>query len=210
MIEIIPAINAQTFEEVAQKIKLIEPHASWIHLDAADGTFTKNTIWHNPADLALLETSLNLEVHLMINNIERRIDDWIVSGVKRIIFHVGGCKDPDFVIKKCKEAKIDAAISIGPDESIIKAMEHKNKVDMFQILGVRPGLTGQKAENDTFDRIKEVRNFCSFCIIEVDGGMNKETIPRAVEAGADIIVAASAIFNGEDIGKSIEELKNVI
>lgn len=206
---IIPAINNNSFEEIKEKIKLTKPYTNWIHLDVADGTFTKNTLWHNPTDLALLEKDLNLEVHLMISDVERRIEDWLVSGVKRIIFHVGGCKDPDFVIKKCKEAKIDAAISIGPDESIVKAMEYKNKVDMFQILGVRPGLTGQKAENDTFDRIKEVRNFYPSCIIEVDGGMNKKTIPRAVEAGADIIVAANAIFNGGDVGKNIEELKNL-
>ena len=210
MIEIIPAINADNFEEIKRKIKLIEPHTDWVHIDVADGTFTKNTIWHNATDLALLDTKLNIGVHLMINNVERRIDDWLVSGIKRITFHIEGSKDPGFVINRCKEAGIDAAISIGPDESIIKAMEYKNKVNVFQILGVRPGLPGQKLEKNTFDRIREVRNFCGSCIIEVDGGMNKETIPRAVEAGANRMAAASAIFNGEDVGKNIKELKNVV
>ena len=209
MIEIIPAINADNFEEIKRKIKLIEPHTDWVHIDVADGTFTKNTLWHNPADLALLENNLNLEVHLMINDVERRTDDWLVFGVKRIIFHIGGCKDPDFVIKKCKEAGIDAAISIGPDESIIKAMEYKNKVNVFQILGVRPGLPGQKVEENTFDRIREMRNFCGSCIIEVDGGMNAKTIPQAVKAGANRIVAASAVLNDGDVGENIEELKKL-
>ncbi|MFQ5584776.1 MAG: hypothetical protein ACE5GL_10110 [Calditrichia bacterium] len=148
-------------------------------------------------------------MHLMINDVERRIDDWLVSGVKRVFFHVNGSKDPDFVIKKCKEANVDPAISIGPDESIIKAMGYKDDVKMFQILGVRPGLAGQKIQADTYERIKEVRNFCGSCIIEVDGGMNKETIPQAIEAGANRIVAASAIFNDKDAGKNIEELRSL-
>ena len=207
MIEIIPAINADNFEEIKRKIKLAEPHTDWIHIDVADGTFTKNTLWHNAADLALLDTKLNIGVHLMINNVERRIDDWLVSGVKRIIFHIEGSKDPDFVINRCKEAGVETDISIGPEESVIKAMKYKNNVDAFQILGVHPGLAGQKIESNVYDRIKEVRSFCSSCIIEVDGGMNKETISQAVEAGANRIVAASAVFNDRDIGENIEELK---
>ena len=208
-VEIIPAINAKIFEEVAQKVKLIEPYTSWIHLDVADGTFTKNTLWHNPADLASLETNLNLEVHLMINDVERRIDDWLVFGVKRIIFHIRGSKDPDFVIKKCKEEGVSAGISISPDESLAKAAVYKDRVDFFQILSVKPGLTGQKTDENAFDRVREVRKFCPLCIIEIDGGMNKETIPRAVEAGANKIVAASAIFNDKDVGENIKELKSL-
>lgn len=206
---IIPSINAQTFEEVTQKIKLIEPHASWIHFDVADGTFTKNTLWHNPSDFNLLDTKLNIEVHLMINNTERRIDDWIVSVVKRIIFHVGGTEDAGFVIDKCKKAGVEAGISVSPNESLVKGLAYKDKVNFFQILGVNPGLPGQKILEETFGKIKEAKKFCPSCIIEVDGGMNKKTIPRAVEAGVDRIVAASAIFNGGDVGKNIEELKNL-
>lgn len=208
---LIPAINANTFEEVQNKIKLIEPYVSRVHLDIADGTFTKNTLWHNPADLALLETSLNLEVHLMINNVERRIEDWLVKGVKKIIFHLSGIQDAGFIIDKCKKSGIEAGISIAPDEFVAKALAYKDKIKFFQILGVRPGLPGQKMDENTLERIKEVRNFCPSCIIEVDGGMNKETIPKAVSVGANIIVAASAIFDSsKNVKEAIEELKNVI
>lgn len=211
MIEIIPAINADNFEEIKKKIKLVESCADWAHIDVADGTFTKNTLWHNASDLASLDTKLNIEVHLMINNPERRIDDWLISGVKRVFFHIKGCKDPGFVINRCKEAGVEAAIAVGPDESVVKAMAHKDEVKMFLILGVHPGLAGQKMNPDTYGKIKEVRSFCGSCIIGVDGGMNRETMPRAAEAGADRIISASAVFeSGKSPEEAIGELKKIV
>lgn len=208
---LIPAINADTFEEVQNKIKLVEPYVSWAHLDIADGTFTRNTLWHNLVEFAQIETELNLELHLMTDKVEEKIDHWLNPSVKRIIFHIGGSRDPSFVIDRCHKNKTETGIAISPDESIAQALAYKNKADLFQILGVRPGLPGQKMDENTFDRIKEVRKFWPSCIIEVDGGMNKETIPKAISAGANIIVSASAIFNtGKSIKESIEELKNVI
>lgn len=207
----IPAINADSFEEVQNKIKLIEPFFSWAHLDIADGTFTKNTLWHNLVEFAQIETELNFELHLMIDKVEEKIDHWFNPSVKRIIFHLGASRDPDFVIDRCHKNKTEAGIAISSDESVAKAMAFKDKVDFFQILGVRPGLPGQKIDENTFDRIKEVRKFCPSCIIEADGGMNLETIPKAISAGANIIVAANAVFNtGKSIKESIEELQNVI
>ena len=208
---IIPAINAESFDEVQRKIKLIEPYSSWAHLDVADGTFTRNTLWHNLVEFALIETELNFELHLMIDKVEEKIDHWLNPSVKRIIFHIGGTRDAGFVIDRCHKNKTEAGIAISPDESVAQALAYKSKVDFFQILAVKPGLPGQKMSENTFERIREVRKFCPSCIIEVDGGMNKETIPRTIEAGADRIVAANAIFNsGKDIKEAIEELKNVI
>lgn len=205
--EITPSINTDTFEEVKEKTRMIEPYVSWVHLDVADGTFTKTVTWHEPADLLSLETSLNIEVHLMINNIEERLDNWLIAPVKRIFFHLNASRAPDFVIEKIKEAGKEPGIAISPDESWTKAAHFKGKVNIFQILGVHPGPAGQKATKETFERIKEMRKFCPSCIIEVDGGMNKETIKQSKEAGADIIVAASAVFDNKDIEKAIEELK---
>ncbi|MEK7069485.1 MAG: hypothetical protein AAB822_00790 [Patescibacteria group bacterium] len=207
---IIPAINAQTFDEVQKKIKLIEPHVSWVHLDIADGTFTKNTLWHNLLEFSMLETELNIELHFMMDRIEERIDHWLNIMVKKVIFHIDASKDPGFVIDRCHKNKTEVGIAISSDESIAKAMAFKDKIDFFQILGVKPGLPGQKMDENTFDRIREVRKFCPSCIIEVDGGMNKETIPKAISAGANIIVSANAIFNsGKNIKDAIEELKKL-
>jgi len=107
-------------------------------------------------------------------------------------------------------------IVIGPEESLAAAGLFKERVKFFQILGVHPGPAGQEILEETFERIKKMRKICPAspaggpsCIIEANGGMNKETAKKAVEAGANIIVAAKAIFGAEDIKKAIEELKTI-
>lgn len=209
MTEIIPAINAEAFEEVKKRIKLVEPYTKWVQLDIADGTFTKNTTWHKAGDLLGLETSLKIEVHLMINNIEERLGEWLIAPVSRIIFHLETAKDPNFILEKCKKAGIETGLAIGPDTPWTKLVPYLDKINLVQILGVYPGLAGQEFQEDCFDKIRHLRKERPNCIIEVDGGMTKETARKAVEAGANIIVAASAIFDSEDIKKTIEELKNV-
>jgi len=205
--EIIPAVNTDSFEEVKRRIKLAEPFSKWVQLDICDGTFTKNTTWHNAGDLLAIETPLKIEVHLMVNDIEERIEEWLISQISRIIFHLETAKDPDFVIGKCREAKKEVGIAIGPDTSWTKLVPYFEKVSLFQILGVYPGLAGQKFQEECFDKIRHLRKECPECIIEVDGGMDKETAKKAVEAGANIIVAASAIFDSRDIKEAIEKLK---
>jgi ribulose-phosphate 3-epimerase len=186
---------------------MIEPFVKWVQLDVADGTFTKNTIWHEPEDLLQLETRLNIEVHLMFNNIEERVLSWLVEPVKRVVFHLEAAKDPHFVINKCREAGKEVGLAIGPDRPWTQLMPFCQKVDLFQILAVYPGLPGQEFRPDSLEKIKDLRSNCRDAIIEVDGGINKEIAKEAKRAGADIIAAASYIFNSDDIGKAIEELK---
>jgi ribulose-phosphate 3-epimerase len=209
-VEIIPAVNAETFKEVKDKIKLIEPYVKWAHLDIADGTFTKNTIWHNASDLANFETSLNIEAHLMVLNIERRLPEWLASGIKRIIFHIEATSDPDFVIKKLREANKEIGVSIAPDTPWMKLKPYFNKIDLLQVLSVYPGLAGQEFLEESIDKIRHLRENCPECIIEVDGGMKIGVAEKAIEAGADIIVAASAVFGKADVGKAIAELEDAV
>jgi len=207
--QVIPAINEKTFKEAARKIKLVEPFTEWVQLDIADGTFTKNILWHNPADLDGLQTSLKLEAHLMINDIEKEVDKWLVGPIKRIIFHLETAKDPYAVIEKCKKAGKEAGIAIAPDISWTQLMPFCGKVGLFQILAVKPGLAGQKFMEDSVDKIISLRENCPSAIIEVDGGVNKQIAKKVSEAGADIISAASYVFGSDDIGKAIVELKSV-
>ncbi len=210
MIDIIPAINADNFEEIKEKIKMVEPYVQWLHLDVADGTFAKNTIWHNAGDLRGLDTPLLIEVHLMINDVERRVSDWFLPNIKRIIFHLEAAKDVDFVIAKCREAGKEVGLAINPETSWTRLFPYFGKANMFQILGVRPGLAGQKINEEVLRKIEEVRKNCPSCIIEADGGMNKDTAPKIARAGANLIAAASAIFKDNNIEKNIKELKEAI
>src|SRR3990167_10227179 len=114
MPEIIPAINAESFEEVKKKIKLVEPYVKWVHLDVADGTFTPNSIWHDPRDLLALETPLFLEVHLMVVDMDIRWRDWVLPKVSRVIFHAEAAHDPELVVGKIHEAGKEVGVAINP------------------------------------------------------------------------------------------------
>jgi len=213
--QLIPTINAETFEEVKEKIKILEEAAfvlgfEWIQIDVADGTFTDNILWNNPADLNSMGTNLKIEVHLMLDDIDSKIEDWIFSKVDRIIFHIETAKDPDLVINKCKVAGKEVGIALRFDTAVEHALEFKDSVDIYQVLGVVPGTAGQKTQEEAFNKIKVLRNACESCIIEIDGGTNEETAKKAVDAGANLIIAASAVFKDGQVKENIKRLKKII
>lgn len=207
MTEIIPSINVPTFSEVQERIKKIEPYVSWCHLDVTDGVFSKHPTWRNPADLQWLETSINIEVHLMAEHPEKIIDQWIVKPVKRVIIHLEAVQEVDNIIDRCRKAGIECGLAIRPDTSWEFFMPWMGKVDLFQILAVNPGPTGQEMAENTVDKIAHLRMSCPSCIIEVDGGINKETAQKTRAAGADILVSAGYIFSDPDMRKAIKELQ---
>ena len=206
-IEVYPAVNGKTIEEIKEKIEKVRPYVKRVHIDVTDGTFTGNTIWHNPQDLLSLDPELKIGVHLMIEGIDRRVGDWFLPNVESILFHLATSKDPDSVINRCKEAGKKVGISISPNETVEDAIVFKDKVDFFQVLCVNPGLAGQKMLDESVDKISQLREACDSCIIEADGGVNTETIKKVYDAGANIVVAASAIFGQPNIEKAIKELK---
>lgn len=207
MLEIIPAINVETFEELKKRIKVVEPYTDWVHIDVADGTFTPNSIWHNALDLNSLETSLNIEVHLMISDIDTRFTDWLLPNVKRLIIHVEAGHDPLFVVQKIREAKKEAVIAISPETSWEKTKPFWGKADGILLLSVSPGFAGQQMNENTFEKIRGLHTACPYCILEVDGGVNINNVKGLIEAGASRLVAASAIFGIPDIKKSLENLR---
>ena len=207
MIEVIPAINSQSWKDVEKKIRLIEPHVQWAHLDIADGTFTPNTLWHNSLDLLEFQTNLGLEVHMMEDDPEERIDHWFLPPVKRIIVHWETVTDMDYIIEECHKEKIEVGLAIADRTSWTKLKPYVNKVDMFQVLCVPAGRAGQEFHGHNLLKIKHLRKAYPKCIIEVDGGINQYTARQAVETGANMIAAASHIFNSKDIKKAIEELR---
>lgn len=217
--EVIPSINVRTFEEVKERIAKIEPHVQWCHLDVTDGIFSKHLTWHDPRDLLNFETSLNVEVHLMVSEPEKIIDQWLVKPIKRLIFHIEAMKDPEFIIKKCREAGMEIGFAVNPETFWGKLEPWFDKVDVVQTLAVKPGPSGQGfgeiddsklgqelTENIT-DKIIHIRKSCPKCIIEVDGGINPETAKKVVDAGANLLVVGNYIFSSPDIEKAIADLR---
>lgn len=206
LVEVIPSINVRTFEEVQERIKKVEPYVNWCHLDITDGVFSKHLTWHDPRDLLNLETKLDVEVHLMVAEPEKALDQWLIKPITRVIVHLEAAKDLDLIIKKCREAKVEIGLAINPETFWGKLKPWCGRVDLFQILTVKPGPSGQKIDEGSFDKIAHLRQNCLGSKIEIDGGINHETAKKAKEAGADVLIAGAYIFNSQDIKAAIESL----
>ncbi len=208
MIQIIPAIISQDFEELQKKIKKVESYVDLVQLDVMDGKFVDNLTWNQPTDLRNLKTSLKLEVHLMVQNPENIIDDWIKSGIQRIIFHYESTKNPEGIIKRIKQAGLQVGLAINPETSVKSIDAFINQLDLVLIMTVHPGKGGQEFLEETLWKIKELREEYKDVNIGVDGGINLETAPKVIQVGANILFIGSAIFKSENIEEAIKKLKN--
>lgn len=208
MPEIIPSINVLTFAEVQERIKKVEPYVQWCHLDVTDGIFSTHPTWCNPKDLSLLDTKLSIEVHLMIEELEKILDQWLIEPVKRIIVHFEAVKDIDMIIERCRKAGIECGLAIRPDTLWNVLVPWAEKVDLIQVLAVNPGPSGQEMGLEIVDKISHLRASCPRCIIEVDGGVNPVTAGQARIAGANILVSSGYIFSHSNIGLAIKELQD--
>jgi len=209
MIEIIPAIIARNFEELQEKVKKAEPYVDWVQLDVMDGQFVENSTWNKPADLKKLETKVKLEAHLMIKNPEGYLDKWIKSGVKRIIIHFESTTHPGEIIEKIKKAGLGVGLAINPETPIEKVDDFIDQLDLVLVMTVFPGRGGQLLIEETLDKIKKLREKYKNVNIEVDGGINMETAPKVIQAGANLLASGTAIFNSKDIEKTIQALKQI-
>jgi ribulose-phosphate 3-epimerase len=231
---IIPAINETDFKEIKNKINLTKDFgAEWAHIDVADGKFAPNKLWNNPRDLItnyqLPITKPNIEVHLMVENPDEVLGDWIKAGAKRVIAHIEAINfgKSDFhkevrlpyiekMKKQCEDAGVELALAINPDTPIEHLFEsyesyemESRKIGSFLILAVNPGLPGQKFQENQLDKIRALRQKMPDVIIMVDGGVNLETAPKIKEAGADILVSASYIWNNKDPEAAYQKLQTI-
>jgi ribulose-phosphate 3-epimerase len=215
---VIPAINEVEFPEVLKKIKIAKTFNSWVHLDIVDGKFAKNKTWNKPEELKKFQVSsfkfqVNIEVHLMVENPEAVIKDWVSAGVKRVIIHLeallnmGKSDLPNITqFSEVGFPEIEIGIAINPETPAEKLTPYLDSVKFVQILAVKPGLAGQKFDKKVLEKIKFLKKYYPDVIIEADGGINLETAKLAKETGADIIVSASYIFGSSDPRKAYQVL----
>ena len=209
MIKVIPTIIAKDFQEVQEKIKKVESYVDWVQLDVMDGKFVNEATWNKPADLKNLKTSSELEAHLMIEKPEEHISDWITSGVKRIIFHFEATDKKREIIEQIKKAGLRVGLAINPETPIGVVDEFISQLDLVLVMTVQPGRGGQQFLEETLGKIKELREKYKDVNIEVDGGINLETAPRVIQAGANLLASGTAIFKSDDIKQAIDALKQI-
>ena len=207
---IAPSILSADFSELGNEILKVEKSgADWIHIDVMDGHFVPNITIGAPVVKNIRKvTKLPLDVHLMIENPEKYLDDFALAGSDIITFHYEAVKESDKLISKIKEKGIKAGISIKPKTPAKEIFPYLDKVDLVLVMTVEPGFGGQKFMNDCAAKIKEIRsNAPEKLIIEVDGGINKDTAKICKEYGVNALVAGNYIYKAEDIKAAIESLR---
>ncbi len=190
----------------------------YYHIDIMDGKFVeKDTrdLMHDYSNTIKQISNIPLDVHLMVDNPKEYIDEYIPLNPSIITFHYEACKSDEEVISLInyiKENGIKPSISIKPNTSVEKIEKFLPLVHMVLVMTVEPGKGGQKLIPETLDKVKEINKIIEEnnldLFIEVDGGVNRETIDNVKEAGVNIAVAGSAIISAPNFKDAIQELKN--
>ena len=213
MLKLAPSILAADFSKLAEEVQCVEQlGADYIHIDVMDGHFVPN-ITLGPGLIKCLRphTSLPFDVHLMIENPEKYIDDFIKAGADIITFHYEAIT-PDNIsdlIYKIKEKDVKAGLSIKPKTSPEDILKYLPELDMLLVMTVEPGFGGQKFMQDCAEKIKTIKKHApENLIIQVDGGINNETAKICTQYGATSLVAGNYIYKSDDIKQAILSLKN--
>lgn len=216
MIKIAPSILSANFAKLGKEIKEIEEGgADYVHIDVMDGHFVPNiTIGPLIVDAVKPITKLPLDVHLMIENPDNYIKDFVEAGADIITVHQETCPHLHRTIQLIKKENVKAGVVINPGTPVAMIKEVLNNVDLVLVMSVNPGFGGQTFIHETLSKIEEIdlirrENNYQF-ELQVDGGVNVETAKLCVDAGADVLVAGSAVFNQSNRKKAIQDIKDAI
>lgn len=215
MFKLSPSILSADFSQLGKQVALIEKGgADLIHVDVMDGHFVPNISFGAAVMKSVREsTNLNFDVHLMIEEPDLYIDDFLTDKTEYITVHQEACRHLHRTIGHIKSLGIKAGVSLNPATSIETLTEIISDVDLILLMSVNPGFGGQKFIQGTLDKIRRLsamrKSTGTGFMIEVDGGVNLENAASLIEAGADILVAGSAVFGAEDIVERIREFKKL-
>ncbi len=207
-IKIAPSLLSADFSDLKNEVIAIEKAgATHLHLDVMDGDFVPNITFGAGLIKAIRpHTNLIFDIHMMVTNPERYIEDMAKAGADSITIHLEATKHLDRVVELIKSYGLKASVALNPSSPISLLEDIAYKLDMVLIMSVNPGFGGQKFIARAVDKIKELREKYPNLDIEVDGGINNETAILVKNAGANILVAGSYVFGG-DYKQRIDSLK---
>ncbi|NVL91081.1 MAG: ribulose-phosphate 3-epimerase [Desulfobacterales bacterium] len=213
---IAPSILSADFSRLGEEVKAVETAgADWIHVDVMDGRFVPNiTIGPLVVEAVKRVTELPLDVHLMIENPDRYLEDFARAGSAYLTVHAETCAHLHRTIQAIKALDVKAGVALNPASPLSSIEGILEDVALVLIMSVNPGFGGQEFIPRAIQKIKDLKPIISAknpnVLIEVDGGISQETIQSVAKAGADVFVAGSAIFGSSDYGKTIKKFRSLI
>jgi ribulose-phosphate 3-epimerase len=213
---IAPSILSADFAKLGEEVKAVESAgADWIHADVMDGHFVPN-ITFGPLVVQAVRriTTLPIDVHLMIDNPDDYIADFAEAGAAYISVHVESCIHLNRSIQLIRQSGAKPGVVLNPSTSLQSLDWVLEEIDYVLVMSVNPGFGGQQFIPSSLTKLRELRRKIESrnlnTLIQIDGGVNKDTIADIAEAGADVFVAGSAIFGSRDYKATIDTFRNKI
>ena len=229
MIEILPSINSESWNEVQSRVHKIEATGDWVEIDICDATLSKRKTWNNPDDLKSLQApaTLRIAAHLLVAHPEKYVDQWIHAGVRRIIVQWEGIrvhgfarlfgrgaerKAVQFIKDLCVNNWVEFGISIAPGSPVHEIEPYLELCDIVQVLAVPIGLSGGHSDQESLCKAHELASLREkyHYKVEWDGGVNLNTIQDIVKTKTDIAVSTSFVFNAPDPNQALEALRRQV
>lgn len=210
-----PSLLAADFTDLRHEVEMInKSDADWLHLDIMDGTFVPNISFGFPVIDAVAKICKKpLDVHFMIEHPERYVQRTAKTGAMMMNVHYEACVHLHHLVQEIHDAGMKAGVTLNPSTPVCLLEDILNDVDMVLLMSVNPGFGGQKFIEGTIDKLRALREMVdrrnSRALIQIDGGVQAETAPRLVEAGADVLVSGSYVFKAADPIQTIHDLRSL-